>query len=181
MLEPDRLPLSISLYIPLSLSLSLSIYMYIYISLSLSLSPSPSLPPPSLSISLSLLLFSPLSSQSGEVLLRDASSECINAEELGQVKGGFAPLNTLAWFPDGRGFVTGGEDWRMRCRKDSRAAPLDHPGSEKPDLASKSSAKPLGFCVKVLQQAEPSCRTQSFRRILEGRGEPGPVVHKIVI
>eukprot|EP00971_Amphidinium_carterae_P050142 988207-Amphidinium_carterae.2 len=31
-------------------------------------------------------------------------------EELGQVKGGFGPLNALAWFPDGGGYVTGGED-----------------------------------------------------------------------
>jgi len=35
-------------------------------------------------------------------------------EELGQVKGGFGPLNTIAWFPDGRGYVTGGEDGYVR-------------------------------------------------------------------
>merc|ERR1719329_1527110 len=35
-------------------------------------------------------------------------------EEIGQVKGGFGPLNTLAWFPDGQGFVTGGEDGYVR-------------------------------------------------------------------
>ena len=31
-----------------------------------------------------------------------------------QVKGGFGPLNTLAWFPNGKGFVTGGEDGYVR-------------------------------------------------------------------
>mmetsp|Transcript_60645 Transcript_60645/g.112488 ORF Transcript_60645/g.112488 Transcript_60645/m.112488 type:complete len:342 (-) Transcript_60645:84-1109(-) len=35
-------------------------------------------------------------------------------EELGQIKGGFGPLNTLAWFPDGQGYVTGGEDGYVR-------------------------------------------------------------------
>merc|ERR1712098_13631 len=31
-------------------------------------------------------------------------------EEIGTVKGHFGPMNALAWFRDGRGFVTGGED-----------------------------------------------------------------------
>jgi translation initiation factor 3 subunit I len=35
-------------------------------------------------------------------------------EEIGQIKGGFGPLNCLAWFRDGRGFVTGGEDGYVR-------------------------------------------------------------------
>jgi translation initiation factor 3 subunit I len=36
-------------------------------------------------------------------------------EEIGQVRGHFGPMNTLAWFRDGRGFVTGGEDGYVRC------------------------------------------------------------------
>jgi translation initiation factor 3 subunit I len=36
-------------------------------------------------------------------------------EEIGQIKGHFGPINTLAWFRDGRGFVTGGEDGYVRC------------------------------------------------------------------
>jgi len=35
-------------------------------------------------------------------------------EEIGQVKGHFGPMNCLAWFRDGRGFVTGGEDGYVR-------------------------------------------------------------------
>lgn len=35
-------------------------------------------------------------------------------EEIGTVKGHFGPLNCLAWFRDGRGFVTGGEDGYVR-------------------------------------------------------------------
>lgn len=35
-------------------------------------------------------------------------------EELGQVKGHFGPMNTIAVFRDGRGFVTGGEDGFVR-------------------------------------------------------------------
>jgi len=35
-------------------------------------------------------------------------------EEIGSVKGHFGPVNTLAWFRDGRGFVTGGEDGFVR-------------------------------------------------------------------
>lgn len=31
-------------------------------------------------------------------------------EEIGSLKGHFSPINTLAWFPDGRGFVTGAEE-----------------------------------------------------------------------
>jgi len=36
-------------------------------------------------------------------------------EEIGSVKGHFGPMNTIAWFRDGRGFVTGGEDGYVRC------------------------------------------------------------------
>jgi translation initiation factor 3 subunit I len=36
-------------------------------------------------------------------------------EEIGSVKGHFGPMNCLAWFRDGRGFVTGGEDGYVRC------------------------------------------------------------------
>lgn len=35
-------------------------------------------------------------------------------EEIGSVKGHFGPMNCLAWFRDGRGFVTGGEDGYVR-------------------------------------------------------------------
>lgn len=35
-------------------------------------------------------------------------------EEIGSIKGHFGPINTLAWFPDGRGFITGGEDGYVR-------------------------------------------------------------------
>jgi translation initiation factor 3 subunit I len=31
-------------------------------------------------------------------------------EEIGSIKGHFSPINTLAWFPNGRGFVTGAEE-----------------------------------------------------------------------
>jgi len=37
-------------------------------------------------------------------------------EEIGSVKGHFGPLNCLAWFRDGRGFVTGGEDGYVRVQ-----------------------------------------------------------------
>jgi translation initiation factor 3 subunit I len=36
-------------------------------------------------------------------------------EEIGSIKGHFGPMNCLAWFRDGRGFVTGGEDGYVRC------------------------------------------------------------------
>jgi translation initiation factor 3 subunit I len=35
-------------------------------------------------------------------------------EEIGTVKGHFGPMNTLAWFRNGAGFVTGGEDGYVR-------------------------------------------------------------------
>eukprot|EP00406_Dinophysis_acuminata_P081390 CAMPEP_0179262828 /NCGR_PEP_ID=MMETSP0797-20121207/27566_1 /TAXON_ID=47934 /ORGANISM="Dinophysis acuminata, Strain DAEP01" /LENGTH=290 /DNA_ID=CAMNT_0020970971 /DNA_START=179 /DNA_END=1051 /DNA_ORIENTATION=+ len=35
-------------------------------------------------------------------------------EEIGSVRGHFGPINTLAWFRDGKGFVTGGEDGYVR-------------------------------------------------------------------
>jgi translation initiation factor 3 subunit I len=38
----------------------------------------------------------------------------IYEEEIGTVKGHFGPINSLAWFRDGRGFVTGGEDGYVR-------------------------------------------------------------------
>merc|ERR1712217_20287 len=34
--------------------------------------------------------------------------------EIGSVKGHFGPMNTLAWFRDGKGFVSGGEDGYVR-------------------------------------------------------------------
>jgi len=38
----------------------------------------------------------------------------IYEEEIGQVKGHFSPINTVAWFPDGRGFATGAEEGIVR-------------------------------------------------------------------
>lgn len=35
-------------------------------------------------------------------------------EEIGTIRGHFGPMNTLAWFTDGAGFVTGGEDGYVR-------------------------------------------------------------------
>jgi translation initiation factor 3 subunit I len=35
-------------------------------------------------------------------------------EEIGSIKGGFGPMNTIAWFRNGAGFVTGGEDGFVR-------------------------------------------------------------------
>lgn len=34
----------------------------------------------------------------------------IYEEEIGSIKGHFSPINSVAWFPDGRGFVTGAEE-----------------------------------------------------------------------
>jgi len=36
-------------------------------------------------------------------------------EEIGSIRGHFGPMNCVAWFRDGRGFVTGGEDGYVRC------------------------------------------------------------------
>jgi len=41
----------------------------------------------------------------------------IYEEEIGSVKGHFGPMNTLAWFRDGKGFVTGGEDGYVRVHE----------------------------------------------------------------
>jgi len=38
----------------------------------------------------------------------------IYEEEIGSIKGHFSPINTVAWFPDGRGFVTGAEEGIVR-------------------------------------------------------------------
>mmetsp|Transcript_53897 Transcript_53897/g.149892 ORF Transcript_53897/g.149892 Transcript_53897/m.149892 type:complete len:342 (-) Transcript_53897:172-1197(-) len=35
-------------------------------------------------------------------------------EEIGSVKGHFGPINSISWFPDARGFITGGEDGYVR-------------------------------------------------------------------
>jgi len=35
-------------------------------------------------------------------------------DEIGSVKGHFGPVNTIAWFRDGSGFITGGEDGYVR-------------------------------------------------------------------
>ena len=38
----------------------------------------------------------------------------VYAEEFGTVRGHFGPVNAVAYHPDGRGFVTGGEDGYIR-------------------------------------------------------------------
>ncbi|CAE8585897.1 unnamed protein product, partial [Polarella glacialis] len=38
-------------------------------------------------------------------------------DEIGSVKGHFGPMNTLAWFRNGNGFVTGGEDGYVRVHQ----------------------------------------------------------------
>lgn len=38
----------------------------------------------------------------------------IYAEEFGQVRGHFGPINAVVFAPDGRGFATGGEDGYVR-------------------------------------------------------------------
>merc|ERR1712003_264068 len=38
----------------------------------------------------------------------------IYEEEIGSIKGHFSPINSVAWFPDGRGFVTGAEEGIVR-------------------------------------------------------------------
>jgi len=35
-------------------------------------------------------------------------------EEMGKIAGHFGPINTLAFYPDGRGFVSGGEEGIIR-------------------------------------------------------------------
>ena len=38
-------------------------------------------------------------------------------EELGHIKGHFGPINTLAFHPDGKGYVSGGEDGYLRLHR----------------------------------------------------------------
>jgi translation initiation factor 3 subunit I len=38
-------------------------------------------------------------------------------EEIGQVKGHFGPINTLAFHPDGKSFASGGEDGYVRLHQ----------------------------------------------------------------
>jgi translation initiation factor 3 subunit I len=38
-------------------------------------------------------------------------------EEIGRVAGHFGPVNTIAYAPDGRGFVSGGEDGYVRLHR----------------------------------------------------------------
>jgi len=64
--------------------------------------------------------------QAAEHVTTTASSEgkfqtllwnMVYASEIGSIRGGFGPINTLKWFPDGSGFVTGGEDGFARIHK----------------------------------------------------------------
>jgi len=41
----------------------------------------------------------------------------IFAEEFGRVKGHFSPINTIAFHPSGRGFVSGSEEGFVRVHK----------------------------------------------------------------
>lgn len=41
----------------------------------------------------------------------------VHEEELGSIKGHFGPLHTLCWLPNGRGYVSGGEDGYARLYK----------------------------------------------------------------
>ncbi len=38
----------------------------------------------------------------------------IHQEEIGKIAGHFGPVNALAFYPDGRGFVSGGEEGIIR-------------------------------------------------------------------
>lgn len=38
----------------------------------------------------------------------------MHEEEIGRIPGHFGPVNTLAFYPDGRGFVSGGEEGIIR-------------------------------------------------------------------
>merc|ERR1711957_352666 len=43
--------------------------------------------------------------------------QMVYEEEIGSVKGHFGPVNCLAWFREGNGFVTGGEDGYVRVHQ----------------------------------------------------------------
>jgi len=47
--------------------------------------------------------------------------DIISQEELGRVAGHFGPINTATYAPDGRGFVTGGEDGYVRLHRFDKA------------------------------------------------------------
>lgn len=38
----------------------------------------------------------------------------VYGEEIGRVKGHFGPINTLAFYPNGKGYASGGEDGYVR-------------------------------------------------------------------
>ena len=38
----------------------------------------------------------------------------MNEEEIGRIPGHYGPVNTLVFYPDGKGFVSGGEEGIIR-------------------------------------------------------------------
>lgn len=43
--------------------------------------------------------------------------DLVHQEETGRIPGHFGPINSIAYSPDGRGFVSGGEDGYVRLHR----------------------------------------------------------------